>query len=96
MGPSGDLAEALSIYALVLHQDGNDPARALAAVTEAIEISRQTSDLNIQALGPFVKGIIIQQAEIQAARTSLEESLVIINKVGNELMADNVIRILGF
>jgi predicted ATPase/class 3 adenylate cyclase/DNA-binding CsgD family transcriptional regulator len=95
MGPSVDLAEALCIYALVLHQDGNDPARALAEVTEAIEVSGYTSDLNIQALGPFVKGIIIQQADMQGARTSLEESLGIFNKVGNELMADNVIRILG-
>ncbi len=95
MGSSGDLAEALSIYALVLHQAGNDPDRALAAVTEGVEVSEKTSDLNIQALGPFVKGIITQQTDMEVARTSLEESLEIFKKVGNELMADNVIRILG-
>ena len=93
-GQSGNLAEALCIYALVLHQDGNDPTRALAAVTEAIEVSRYTGDLNNQALGLCMKGFI-QQADRQVARTSLEESLAILNKVGNELMVDNVMRILG-
>jgi ATP/maltotriose-dependent transcriptional regulator MalT len=41
-----------------------------------------------------MKGLI-QQADRQVARTSLEESLAILNKVGNELMVDNVMRILG-